>query len=326
MNVPAELVIAPYLPLSEVRNVDEWTLLPFPAVDAHDGMPGTVRQRVLTLVGAYEVASRGGSRLGAVAHCAGLSIAAPVDRQFARLGLALLVGTLNHNPSMADGQGEDGPERTGNEGHAVCTTENALLYGHPVVGDASSYVTQTGVLARSLGMHVAFDGTEIPKVQPSVELPGALLGRFDAEIAAAAYQALATEDEQARRLEVAVDWCRVALSNSERVSLPVRVGAARSAIETLMGTDDKMQVLNRHGRLMSELDAPTSSCSGYPYERDRRTGHRREALAGPANCAAQPTDTRQGGRRRTAGAPSSASAPAEGRAPSRKTTGHRSRA
>lgn len=85
----------------------------------------------------------------------------------------------------------------------------------------------------------------LPKISPPVELPKPMISRFDAELAAATWQALEEEDAAARRLSRALDWYKIALGNAEAITLDVRVGAARSALEVLLDAGQSTKRLVR---------------------------------------------------------------------------------
>lgn len=93
----------------------------------------------------------------------------------------------------------------------------------------------------------------LPKVEPPVELPKPIFGGFDEEVATAAHAALNANDPAGRRLHRALDWYRIALSNAESVTLDVRVGAARSALEVLTDAGESTKRLVRaYGKLVRD--------------------------------------------------------------------------
>lgn len=77
---------------------------------------------------------------------------------------------------------------------------------------------------------------------------------FDDELAEAAFVALNAEGQAAARLAVVLDWYRIALSNAEAVTLEVRVGATRSALEILLEEDLIGELAGAYCRLVSEPD------------------------------------------------------------------------
>jgi hypothetical protein len=77
-----------------------------------------------------------------------------------------------------------------------------------------------------------------------------LLDSFDEETADATYGLLDRGDAISRRLKCALDWYAVVLSNSEAVTLDVRVGACRSALEVLLDEAEETQrVVRAYGRM-----------------------------------------------------------------------------
>ena len=202
----------------------------------------------MRLVEAYSLDSGGGSVLGAVAFPAGGQVGSSADRsEMGPLGGALLVGTLAGNPALA------AVDENPNAGHAAVTSENALLYGHPL-GDGSSYAIEAGAIVRVTDLRHADPGEPLPKIEPPNELPRPLFSFFDDELAHATHGLFSTEDQGSRRLTRAIDWYRIALSNAEAVSRIARVGAVRSALEALTGVSDTKRLVRSVGRLLRDPD------------------------------------------------------------------------
>jgi hypothetical protein len=189
--------------------------------------------------------------LGAVAFPDGGHVGAPFAQSaMGTLGHALLAGVVAGNSPMAVSEEDEEP----NAGWAIATTENALLYGHPV-GQGDTYAIETGVLVRTTAIRHAPGKEALPKVEPPVELPRPLFCSFDEELAHATHAAMRGLAGAARRLRRALDWYRLALSNAEAVALDVRVGAARSALEALTGAGEETKRLVRaYGRLVRDDD------------------------------------------------------------------------
>jgi hypothetical protein len=244
-----DVLFAPYLALSESVEVGPWHLLPFKTLDAADVVPNGLRRPVERLVDAYRVDSGAGGSLGAIVFPIGGQVGTAFDRSsMPLLGHALLAGTVANNPLMTLPEAEQSP----NAGHAIATAENAAVFGHPVA-NGDSYVVETGVLARVLAYRSAPADEPLPKVEPPVELPKPIFGGFDEEVATAAHAALNANDPSGRRLHRALDWYRIALSNAESVTLDVRVGAARSALEVLTDAGDSTRRLVRaYGKLVRD--------------------------------------------------------------------------
>ncbi len=231
----ANLLLTPYLPLSMEMSIHEWRLVPFKAMGESEILPQALARPVERLVAAYGR----DDGMGAVVHLEGQQVGAEFEmRAFMRLRAALLAGTVGGNPLMAST--EDG----GLDAWSFTTSENALLVGHPL-GDGSGYALQIGVLVRVLSGRGALEDEPLPPIEPPVELPTPLISSFDGDLAKAVYDALGADDDPARRLERALDWYRVVLSNAEAVSIDVRIGAAKSALEVLLGVGDETKKIVR---------------------------------------------------------------------------------
>ncbi len=116
------------------------------------------------------------------------------------------------------------------------------------------------MFVRILSSHSGRGDEPLPPVPPPVELPKPSFVTFDDELAGATYAALDASDAAGRRLALALDWCGIALSNAEAVTLAVRVGATRTALEVLTDAGDQAAKLVRaYAKLVSEPDAPTAN-------------------------------------------------------------------
>jgi hypothetical protein len=254
----SDLLLAPYLACNEPVTVGPWDLVPFRMLhresddeleNEREWVGEDIREPVMRLVAAYR--QPGVGQLGAVVVPKDGKVGDTFDRAaMPRLGHALLAGTIADNPLMTESE----DEQPANAGHAAATSENALLYGHPITG-GNSYAVENGMLVRVTSLRSAGDEEDLPKIQPPVELARPLFGHFDEEVADAAHALLSAGDRAARRFHRALDWYRIALSNAEAVTLDVRVGAARSAIEVMTGTSDETKkVVRAYGKLMRTED------------------------------------------------------------------------
>jgi hypothetical protein len=251
----SNILIAPYLPVSQSARVGSWELIPFRRLEASGFASDQLMRPASRLIEAYRL-QHAGPPLGVVAVPESGRVGSPFDRALMpRLGHALLAGVVAGNPTMAIAEDDEEP----NAGWAVCTSENALLYGHPLI-ESDSYAVETGVLARVNAIRHAPGDEPLPKIEPPVELPKPLFAHFDEEIANATYALLSTGESAARRLHRALDWYRIALSNAEAVTLDLRVGAARSALEVLTGAGEETKRLVRaYGRLTREESTTTAT-------------------------------------------------------------------
>ena len=250
----ADLLLAPYLAGADEVTVGDWQLLRFSKVEKSDAVPDALRPAVARLVEAYKIED--GAGLGVVIYPRDGAVGDEIDRASLRpLRRALLAGTVAGNPRMA--VAED--EQDGNAGWGTVAAENALIWGHPNL-DPRSYAIETGMLVRVTSLRHAEDDEPLPNVAPPVELPKPMMAKFDAEIADATARLLAAGDAAARRLLLALDWYAVALSNSEAVTVEVRIGAARSALEVLTDAgDESKKVVRAYGELMREEETEVAT-------------------------------------------------------------------
>lgn len=243
------ILIAPYLPFTGTVTIGPWQLVAFGRVADEACVPEDLREMVEAVIGIYRLPSSGGAVLGGIAHPIGQQVGARFDRALMpRLQAALLAGAIANNPRMTCAP----EDQDANAGHAGATSENALLYGHPL-GAANSYAVEIGSLYRVIDARFAGDGESLTPVTPPIELPRPLFCSFDDEVASAAYALMDAGDDFARRLQRALDWYAVALSNSTAVTPDVRVGAARSALEVLLGMEPDAQVsklVRQYGHLL----------------------------------------------------------------------------
>lgn len=243
----AELLLAPCLSIPGPETIGRWRLEPIRHLDGLGKLaPIPLRAPAERLIEAYSLGS-----LGALVHLDGEQIGTGYEPlEMRRLGHAILAGALAANPAIA-GNGVHA-----NTGWAMQTVENAALVAHPI-DEAGGYAVEIGALRRVTSMALAGEGEPLPKVTPPRELPEPMLASFDDELAAAALACLSGEDQSARRLDRALDWFRIAFSNSEAITADVRVGAARSALEAMTGSGDSTQRLVRaYGRLVDNPKTP----------------------------------------------------------------------
>lgn len=247
------LLLAPYLPLAKEMVIGEWRLVPFTKMSEAEIVPQAIATPVQRLVAAYGREDR----MGAGVCRDGGQVGAEFQmRDFTRLRAALLAGSVAGNPAMAT------TADNGLDAHSLTTSENALLVGHPI-GDGTGYALELGVLSRVLSGRGALGDEPLPPIEPPVELPTPLISSFDTELAEAVYDALGADDDRARRLERALEWYRVVLSNAEAVSVDVRIGAAKSALEVLLGVgDETKKIVRAFGDLVKTSDSKAQTYEG----------------------------------------------------------------
>lgn len=239
----ADILIAPYLPLSERTSVCGWSLIPFGHAGELEIARRDVRTAVDQLVEVYAVDEPFG--LGALIAPPNGELGAKFDRAvMPRLGHALLAGTVNGNPPMVTN------DEASSGGQRMATSENAVLYGHPVTG-GRSYAVEDGTLVRMRRMYTAAEGEPLPKVSVPPELPTPMFGSLDDEFAEATLAILDSDDIDARRLHRMLDWFAIVMRNARAVTPDIRVEAARAGLEVLTGAgDDTKKLVRALGRLM----------------------------------------------------------------------------
>jgi hypothetical protein len=248
--VVSDLLLTPYLPLAQEMSICEWRLIPFKALGGAEIVPPALARPVERLIAAY----CRDDGMGAIVHLNGKQVGAEFEmRDFVRLRAALLAGTAGGNPEMTST--EDG----GLDAWSLTTAENALLVGHPI-GDGSGYALRIGILVRVLSGRGTLGDEPLPPIEPPIELPTPLISSFDTELAEVVYDILGAGDDSARRLERALEWYRVVLANAEAVSIDVRIGAARSALETLLGVGhETKKIVRAFGALVRRADSREQS-------------------------------------------------------------------
>lgn len=251
-----DVLLAPYLPLNQEVSIGQWTLAPFDTTaERLEGSPlsNDERRAATCLVEAYKVP--GTARLGAVAFPADAGIGGTFERSALRpLGHALLAGAVSGNPNLLTEE-----DHHLNAGFGVATAENARLFGHPLNDNGDSYVTEKGTLVRTTAWHVGRSDKPLPAVPAPIELPKPVFVSFDEELAEATFAALNAEGKAANRLAVALDWYRIALSNTDAVTLEVRVGATRAALEVLLDKSKSGELADAYCQLVSEPGAPKAN-------------------------------------------------------------------
>jgi hypothetical protein len=150
----ADLLIAPYLPLSTRTDVGSWTLVPFGSLEESGVVPDDLKHPVERLVDEYRPTDNRGRAMGVVAVPQ-----AGFGESFERaamgmLGYALLAGVVTANQPLVRPE----EDQDLNAGFAAATSENALLYGHPLV-ESHSYAIGTGMLVHTTAVrHASSNG------------------------------------------------------------------------------------------------------------------------------------------------------------------------
>lgn len=240
--------LAPYLPLSGETEFSAWRLIPFRDLARRHTVSQSILNEVRRLRTAYRLTEGRGMSFGALIVPRNGRIGDEQPRELLRpLRRALVAALLDGNPSFLD------PDPNPNAGHRMTTSENAVVYGHPLHG-GSSYAISTGAMVKTLNLNHSPPGRRLPRVSPPAELPTPIFAGLDEEYASALYDALVRDDMTARRLDRSIEWLALAWNNSAAISEGARVLVFRAGFEVLLGggADTK-----RNRELLSELlDAP----------------------------------------------------------------------
>src|SRR5262249_40319787 len=124
-----EVLLYPYLPISDRQRVGPWELIPFGDQKEEDILSEVVKEMVEGLIALYSDEDPM-VNLGAVARWREAKVGDDIDREAMRsLGRALVVAVLDANPSNLDRE-----DAAPNAGHQSATSDNAIGYGHPIDG------------------------------------------------------------------------------------------------------------------------------------------------------------------------------------------------
>jgi hypothetical protein len=221
----ADVWLAPYLPLAAETEASAWRLVPFRDLARRHTTSQPVLNEVRRLRTAYRLTSTGGTPFGALVVPRDGRIGDERPRELLRpLHRALVGALLDGNPSFLDS------DPSPNAGHHRATSENAVVYGHPLHG-GSSYVISTGAMVQSLNLNHAPPGRRLPRVSPPNEMPTPIFAKLDEEYAAALYDALVRDDMTARRIDRSIEWLGLAWNNSAAISEDARVLVFRAGFE-----------------------------------------------------------------------------------------------
>lgn|GEM_PF-1541300 len=238
----------PYLPLTRRVSVGSWTLIPVGDLQDADAVSADAAEQARGVHALYRLS---GDRRGFGAFVRGVQ---PVGEELDSAGLGLLrlavvPAMLDRNPSRADPGDE--PD---NAGHAMCTSENALLFGHGV--DPEGYT------AFSYGTMVQMfvGGARVGESQDMIDPPSELMlpifrPQLDEVYCAAAYDVLANLADDSPDLPGAIRWLEVGWSNSRSVSQQAHVLAFRAGFDVLFGGADTREI---RGKLSELLDPETA--------------------------------------------------------------------
>jgi hypothetical protein len=251
--MPAEVLVAPYLPLSQRTSVGPWELIPRAQLAAADVSEAWVLEQVQHLLNAYREQDRSSVAFGVVLRAHDARVGDAIDRSKPpSLRRAFLAAVLESNPSALTPESE----RTGNEGHARVTSDNVLVYGHPLREDGM-VADEWGAMAPRLvgGLRLGRPGVRF-EGPGEIGIP-ARSTHFDAEYASAVYAEFGKESDTSRRIARALDWLGIAWRNTTALEPENRVIALRIGFEALLGAGESTRALREAlSALIDPPDAP----------------------------------------------------------------------
>jgi hypothetical protein len=141
-------------------------------------------------------------------------------------------------------------------GHSVATSDNAILFGHPIHDDGGAAI-EYGIMSRVLdgGYHA---GEDKDVIEPPHELRLPLVAvEMDAEYADAIFTILGRNDADSRQLGRTIEWLDLVWRNTASVLADVRIVAARAGFEVLLGVGEDYKAGRKAlARLLDQGEAP----------------------------------------------------------------------
>ena len=245
-----EVLLFPYLPLADRRVVGGWELIPRELLEPEDVEPAPVLEAARGVAALYRMPGHDRG-FGAFIKPPGRGVGDACPEGLRTLYSAVVVSLLDQNPSRAiAGMVEDY-----NTGHRMCTTENALVFGHRFEGDLyTGFETGTMVVTRHLGPRI---GESRDVIEPPADMTLPLMRpHFDQVYAEALYQVLAHPADDAPDLAGAIRWLELAWTNSASISSDARVLALRAGLDVLFGGARTSEIRAKLSQLLDDPDAP----------------------------------------------------------------------
>jgi hypothetical protein len=246
-----EVLLFPYLPLAQRRQLGPWQLIPRAELAAGDCIGAAV---VEYAHGVWRLYRMPGSDTGY--GCFVARDGQPVGGELDAAGLrtlhdAVCVALLDQNPSRAvAGMVDDY-----NSAHRMCTTENALVFGHRFDAELyTGYETGTMVVHRVGGPKI---GESEAVIEPPSDMHLPLMRpQFDQVYAQALYEVIAGLGEDDPDLPGAIRWLELAWTNSSAIDTPARILALRAGFDVLFGGASTATIRGQLSALLDEQGAP----------------------------------------------------------------------
>lgn len=252
---PVVLMYAPYLPLREPLVVDGWQLVPVGELDDAESISAFAIAAAKGLAALYS-ASDNDAVTGTFAYRIGQGLGAVIDEDdVLAMHRALVVMVLDANPSRL----APADERDGNEAYRAMTSDNALVFGHPIGADgyvAAQYGAMIGTL--SGGYNVIADlGERSMRIRPPSDLMMPMgRPRVDGELADAVHRVITANNDAARRVHRAIGWLDLAWRNASSITPDLRIPALRSGFETLFDAEGTIALRRALSARLDDADAP----------------------------------------------------------------------
>lgn len=233
------------------RFVGPWELIPREQLAATDAIEAAMVEYAQGVAALYRTPGDS-SGFGAFVRPPDLRVGDEVEEERLRtFHHSIVVALLDQNPSRAD---PDAPIDDYNAGHRMCTTENALLFGHRFGADLfTGFQTGTMVVNRTIGPRIG-EGRDVIEPPSDMRLP-IFRPQFDEVYAAAIYDVLTNQNAAAPDLPGAIRWLELAWTNSAAIDAAARVLALRAGFDVLFGGADTRQNRARLSTLLDEPDA-----------------------------------------------------------------------
>ena len=244
-----EIWFFPYLLVFRRRNVGPWRLVPKKSIRPRDAAGPGLLKAARGVGSLYETDPDPliSTKFGAFVIRRSQTVGAVHDRgSMQALRRAVVAALLDGNPI------EESPQPSG---HGAWTSDNAVLFGHPVTGSGSVTV-EHGAMVRTLvsGYRPGSAGSTI---RPPTELHLPLLGQdLDPEYATVIYRLLVKGDDFAARLGRVIDWLDLAWRNTTSIDADLRIMALRSGFEVLLSRMDEEDPVTLAHALSHLLDPP----------------------------------------------------------------------
>jgi hypothetical protein len=225
----ADIVVFPYLYLSERVRANTWEIIPSSELSRDDVVEEWVHEAALGLMALYELRSGHWERVGCFARRTAGRVGDPLEIEDLRgLHGGVCAALLDPNPSLAEKD----------KGHQAATSDNALMYVHGVDTSGSVWVNY-GVMVRATvgGLQIGSEDVTIAP-PPEVNVPFMHAGIDDAYLDAL-LQVLGSSTDDSRRIARAIEWLDLAWRNTTSIDEDTRIVGLRAGFEVLLGVGDK---------------------------------------------------------------------------------------